>query len=99
MQVVPQAGRLGIVTTPVSRKHVTSKSASAADVTSPSSLTSDEARRKLEKFGPNAFSSRQAERRRRPSRRTPIRRQAQARTSCFSARIARYVGASCHCPC
>ena len=31
------------------------KSATAADVTSPNGLTSDEARRRLEKFGPNAM--------------------------------------------
>jgi H+-transporting ATPase len=43
------------VTTPVSRKHVTSKSASAADVTSLTGLTSDEARGRLAKFGPNAM--------------------------------------------
>ena len=42
------------MTTPPSVENMSpSKSASAADVTSPSGLTSEEARRRWEKFGPN----------------------------------------------
>ena len=51
-------GRLGIgiMTTPPSVENMSpSKSASAADVTSPSGLTSEEARRRWEKFGPNTM--------------------------------------------
>jgi Cation transporter/ATPase, N-terminus len=44
------------MTTPPSVENKSpSKSASAADVTSPSGLTSEEARRRWEKFGPNAM--------------------------------------------
>src|SRR5271157_1155158 len=56
MRDVPNEGRLGMMTTPPSAERISPpKSVSAADVSPQNGLTSDEARRRLDKFGPNAM--------------------------------------------
>ena len=55
MQDVTNEGRGGITTPPSAESITPAKSTSAADVGPQNGLTSDEARRRLEKFGPNAM--------------------------------------------
>ena len=55
MQDVTNEGRRGITTPPSTESIAPAKSTSAADVGPQNGLTSDEARRRLEKFGPNAM--------------------------------------------
>ena len=55
MRDVTNEGRRGITTPPSAESITPAKSTSAADVGPQNGLTSDEARRRLEKFGPNAM--------------------------------------------